>query len=96
MTDLMLVNPLFLHEDPVEQRLMTPYFPLGLLYLAAMAREAGYEVSIFDAMFQPGDEAFVAALEQAAAQGRGAWRIGHRPRGRPAPGRSGPPAWRHA
>ncbi|MGD8792169.1 MAG: cobalamin-dependent protein, partial [Anaerolineae bacterium] len=64
MTDLMLVNPLFLDEDPVERRLMTPYFPLGLLYLAAVAREAGYRVSIFDAMFQAGDEAFVAALER--------------------------------
>jgi radical SAM superfamily enzyme YgiQ (UPF0313 family) len=64
VTDLMLVNPLFLDEDPVERRLMTPYFPLGLLYLAAVAREAGYRVSIFDAMFQAGDEAFVAALER--------------------------------
>lgn len=64
MTDLMLVNPLFLHEDPVEQRLMTPYFPLGLLYLAATARDAGYRVSIFDAMFQTSDKAFVAALER--------------------------------
>jgi anaerobic magnesium-protoporphyrin IX monomethyl ester cyclase len=64
MTDLMLVNPLFLCEDPVEQQLMTPYFPLGLLYLAATAREAGYQVSIFDAMFEKSDEAFVAALEK--------------------------------
>ncbi|MGD8466378.1 MAG: radical SAM protein [Anaerolineae bacterium] len=64
MTDLLLVNPLFLHEDPVEHRLMTPYFPLGLLYLAATIRNEGYEVSIFDAMFQSGDEAFIAALER--------------------------------
>jgi radical SAM superfamily enzyme YgiQ (UPF0313 family) len=63
MIDLMLVNPLFLHEDPGERRLMTPYFPLGLLYLAATARDAGYKVSIFDAMFETGDEAFVAALK---------------------------------
>jgi anaerobic magnesium-protoporphyrin IX monomethyl ester cyclase len=64
MAELMLVNPLFLHEDPVEWRLMTPYFPLGLLYLAATARDAGYTVSIFDAMFQDNDQAFVAALER--------------------------------
>jgi anaerobic magnesium-protoporphyrin IX monomethyl ester cyclase len=64
MSDLLLVNPLFLCDDPVEQRLMTPYFPLGLLYLAATARDAGYDVSIFDGMFQLGDEAFVAALER--------------------------------
>jgi radical SAM superfamily enzyme YgiQ (UPF0313 family) len=64
MTDLLLVNPLYLKDDPVEQRLMTPYFPLGLLYLAATARQAGYDVSIYDAMFQTSDEAFIAALEQ--------------------------------
>jgi radical SAM superfamily enzyme YgiQ (UPF0313 family) len=64
MSDLLLVNPLFLREDPVESQLMTPYFPLGILYLAAVAREAGYDVTVFDAMFATGDEAFVAALER--------------------------------
>jgi radical SAM superfamily enzyme YgiQ (UPF0313 family) len=68
MSDLLLVNPLFLQDDPVEQRLMTPYFPLSLLYLAAVAREAGYDVAIFDAMFEPGDEAFVAALDREQPQ----------------------------
>ena len=63
MADLLLVNPLFLHEDPVESELMTPYFPLGVLYLAAVARDAGYEVAVFDAMFAEGDQAFLAALE---------------------------------
>ena len=65
VTDLLLVNPLSLREDPVEQRLMTPYFPLGLLYLAAVARQAGYSVALFDGMFSQGlDEAFVAALKR--------------------------------
>jgi len=60
----MLVNSLFLKNDQVESRLMTPYFPLGLLYLAAVARDAGYEVSIFDAMFVDSDQAFLHALER--------------------------------
>jgi anaerobic magnesium-protoporphyrin IX monomethyl ester cyclase len=64
----MLVNPLFLESDPVESRLMTPYFPLGLLYLAAVAREAGYEVAVFDAMFEEGDDAFLRALERERPQ----------------------------
>lgn len=64
MSDLLLVNPLFLEQDPVERQLMTPYFPLGLLYLAETARQAGYTVSLFDGMFQSSDEAFVAALEK--------------------------------
>jgi radical SAM superfamily enzyme YgiQ (UPF0313 family) len=62
--DLMLVNPLFLHEDPVESQLMTPYFPLGILYVAAAARRAGHSVAVFDAMFAAGDEAFEQALER--------------------------------
>jgi radical SAM superfamily enzyme YgiQ (UPF0313 family) len=64
MSDLMLVNPLFLHSDPVESRLMTPYFPLGLLYLAATVREVGYDVTIFDAMFAADDDDFLSTLEQ--------------------------------
>jgi len=64
MAEILLVNPLFLHQDPVEAKLMTPYFPLGLLYVAAVARQAGYDVAIFDATFAAGDADFVAALER--------------------------------
>ncbi|MBN1402398.1 MAG: B12-binding domain-containing radical SAM protein [Anaerolineae bacterium] len=60
--DVLLANPLFLARDPVERRLMTPYFPLGLLYLAACLREAGFSVAIFDGMFKPGPESFTEAL----------------------------------
>jgi radical SAM superfamily enzyme YgiQ (UPF0313 family) len=64
MLDLLLVNPLFLKNDPVERRLMTPYFPLGLLYLAGAAREAGYRVAVFDAMFYDHENAFFDVLRK--------------------------------
>jgi radical SAM superfamily enzyme YgiQ (UPF0313 family) len=62
MTDVLLVNPLYLNQDPVERRLVTPYFPLGLLYLAAVARDGGYSVAVYDGMFEETDEAFREAL----------------------------------
>ena len=62
--DLLLANPLFLSKNEAERELMSPYFPLGLLYLAATARQAGYQVSVFDGMFESGDQAFAATLER--------------------------------
>ena len=64
MTDLLLVNPLFLNEDAVEQDLMTPYFPLGLLYLAAVVRRSGYGVALYDGMFAEDPSQFAAALDR--------------------------------
>jgi radical SAM superfamily enzyme YgiQ (UPF0313 family) len=55
---------LFLSQDSVEQRLMTPYFPLGLLYLAATLREAGYSVGVYDGMFQSDPAQFGQALDR--------------------------------
>lgn len=50
--EITLVHPLFIHKDPVEQRIMTPYFPLGLMYLAAVLRNNHFRVAMYDCAFR--------------------------------------------
>jgi len=59
-----LAHPLFLSQNADEQAAASPYFPLGLLYLAAYVREQGHEVSIFDGTFQPDETTFAAHLAE--------------------------------
>ena len=40
----------------------SPYFPLGLLYLAAYVRDRGHDVAIFDGTFEENESAFARAL----------------------------------
>jgi radical SAM superfamily enzyme YgiQ (UPF0313 family) len=49
--DILLSHGSFLDLDPVEQRLMRPYPPLGLLYLSAYLKAKGRAVSVFDSTF---------------------------------------------
>ncbi len=62
--DLLLANPLFISQNEAERELMSPYFPLGLLYLAAYVRERGFSVGVFDGTFAENEDAFAKALEQ--------------------------------
>ncbi len=62
--DILLANPMFLSHNQAERELMTPYFPLGLLYLASYLRERSFSVEIFDGTFAEREEAFTEALEQ--------------------------------
>ena len=64
MPTLLLAHPLFLALSPAEQASSSPYFPLGILYLASYVREAGHQVAVFDGTFEPGYEAFDAALDR--------------------------------
>jgi len=61
---LTLAHPLFLALSPSEQAQSSPYFPLGLLYLAGYVREQGHDVSIFDGTFQTDERAFAAHLHE--------------------------------
>jgi len=61
--DALLVNPVFLSQNEAERELMSPYIPLGLLYLGAFLRERDFQVEIFDGTFAQGNQDFIAALE---------------------------------
>jgi radical SAM superfamily enzyme YgiQ (UPF0313 family) len=66
MPDILLTHGYFLAEDEKERQIMKPYPPLGLLYLSAFLKRAGFSVEVFDSTFGE-----VAALERkfAAAPG---------------------------
>jgi len=54
----------FLRFDPKQWQTGQPYAPLGTLYAAAVMRENGYDVSLFDTMFAHGPEEVIAHLEK--------------------------------
>ena len=52
MTDLLLAHGYFLADDEKERQIMKPYPPLGLLYLSAYMKRAGFAVEVFDSTFR--------------------------------------------
>jgi hypothetical protein len=48
MPDILLTHGYFLADDEKEQQIMKPYPPLGLLYISAYLRRAGFDVAIYD------------------------------------------------
>src|SRR3954471_21851372 len=53
----------FLRFDPKQWKTAQPYAPLGTLYAAALMRENGYSVSLFDTMFAVGPGEVITELE---------------------------------
>ena len=49
--DILLYHSYFLDHDPVEQRIMKPYPPLGLLCLSAYLKREGFAVGLEDTTF---------------------------------------------
>lgn len=49
--DILLSHGYFLHEDEKELQIMKPYPTLGLLYLSAYLKRAGFGVEVFDTTF---------------------------------------------
>lgn len=59
--DLLLFHAYHLADDPREQEIMRPFPPLGIQYIVAWMRAAGWAaVDWYDATFEPGPEAFAA------------------------------------
>ena len=49
--DVLLVFPYLLSDDPTQRKKRSPFPPLGLMYVAASLRHAGYNVRILDCTF---------------------------------------------
>ncbi|MFZ0548425.1 MAG: radical SAM protein [Candidatus Promineifilaceae bacterium] len=64
MANVLLCNPLFLNQSEEERASGSPYFPLGLLYLAAYIRERGHQVAVFDGTFAGEEADFIQALKE--------------------------------
>ena len=50
--DILLAHGYFLSLDAIEQRVMRPHPPLGLLYLSSHLKQRGFSVGVFDSTFQ--------------------------------------------
>lgn len=62
MVDVLLTHSYHLPHDRKQIRKMQPYPPLGTLYAAAVLRERGYSVALFDTMLES-PSGFVRALK---------------------------------
>lgn len=51
MANILLTHSYFLRYDPKQWKQQQPYPPLGTIYAAAVLRQAGHNVTLFDTMF---------------------------------------------
>ena len=56
MSDILLTHGYFIGEDPKELEIMKPYPTLGLLYISAFLKRAGFAVEVFDTTFARREE----------------------------------------
>lgn len=64
MTDILFGQSYFLRFDPKLWEAMQPFPPLGTLYAAAVARDLGFRVALFDAMLADSTAEWTAALRK--------------------------------
>ena len=64
MYKILFSHSYFLRFDAKQWATGQPYPPLGTLYAAAVMREKGYEVDLFDSMFAYGPDEVIAAIRK--------------------------------
>ncbi len=62
--DVLIGQAYFLRFDPKLWDAQQPYAPLGTLYAAALARDRGYRVGLFDAMLAESEDEWAEALDR--------------------------------
>ncbi|MEA3176959.1 MAG: anaerobic magnesium-protoporphyrin monomethyl ester cyclase [Gammaproteobacteria bacterium] len=68
MISILVCHSYFLRFDPKQAERGKPYPPLATLQVAAMLRQAGHQVALFDAMLADGLEEYEAKLEATRPQ----------------------------
>jgi anaerobic magnesium-protoporphyrin IX monomethyl ester cyclase len=64
LVDVLLTHSYHLNYDRKQVRKMQPYTPLGTLYAAALLKQHGFSVSLFDSMLASPEPGFVEALSR--------------------------------
>lgn len=67
MSQVLFTHSYFLRFDPKQWKMHQPYPPLGTLYAAAVLREAGHDVALFDTMLAKGPEGIAPHLRSQTA-----------------------------
>ena len=62
--DVLFTHSWHLWNDPKQSERGQPYPPLGTLYAAALTRESGFSVAVFDSMLEEPHDGFAKALER--------------------------------
>jgi radical SAM superfamily enzyme YgiQ (UPF0313 family) len=62
LVDVLLTHSYHLNHDRKQVRKMQPYPPLGTLYAAALLRQSGFAVALFDSMLENPEQGFPEAL----------------------------------
>ncbi|MDB5062879.1 MAG: radical protein, partial [Mucilaginibacter sp.] len=63
MNNILFTHSYFLRFDPKQWSQGQPYAPLGTIYAAALMRQEGYNVALFDAMFANNPDEVIPAIE---------------------------------